>query len=227
MRDDDSPARGGVVHVIDDDEAVRQAVAILLRSGTAAVETHASALRFLEALPSLREDSIRCVLTDVRMPDLDGLELLHRLKARGFRRPVIVMTAHGDVSMAVQAMKSGAADFIEKPFHARDLLASIQALSRRPPSSPARDASAAARLASLSQREREVLGHLLAGMPNKQIARELGLSPRTVEAHRARLMERLGVGSLAEAVRIAVEAELEKEPAASRQAATDAGRQDP
>jgi two-component system, LuxR family, response regulator FixJ len=210
MRDEDRLARvDGVVHVIDDDEAVRQAVTILLRSGNAAVETHASALSFLEALPALREDYIHSVLTDVRMPGIDGLELLQRLKARGFRRPVIVMTAHGDVSMAVQAMKSGALDFIEKPFHARDLLASIQALSRRPLPSSAQDASAAARLALLSQREREVLSHLMAGRPNKLIARELGLSPRTVEAHRARLMERLGVGSLAEAVRIAVEAELE------------------
>jgi two-component system response regulator FixJ len=224
MRDDGCPGRvEGVVHVIDDDEAIRQAVTILLRSVAVAVEAHASALRFLDALPSLREDSIHCVLTDVRMPDLDGLELLQRLRAGGFRRPVIVMTAHGDVSMAVQAMKSGAADFVEKPFRARELLASIQALSLGPlPPSP-REAGAAARLALLSQREREVLSHLMAGKPNKQIARELGLSPRTVEAHRARLMERLGVGSLAEAVRIAVEAELQKAPGALHQLAADPG----
>ena len=222
MRDESRLARvDGVVHVIDDDEAVRQAVTILLRSGTAAVEAHASALGFLETLPSLCEDSIHCVLTDVRMPDLDGLELLHRLKARGFRQPVIVMTAHGDVSMAVQAMKSGAADFIEKPFHARDLLASIRALSRRPLPLSAREASAGARIALLSQREREVLSHLMAGRPNKQIARELGLSPRTVEAHRARLMERLGVGSFAEAVRIAVEAELEEQSREMRHVAIE------
>jgi two-component system response regulator FixJ len=222
MRDKAAPARAeGVVHVIDDDAAVRQAVAMLLRAGAVGVEAHGSALRFLEALPSLREDTIRCVVTDVRMPDIDGLELLRRLKARGFRPPVVVMTAHGDVSMAVQAMKSGAADFVEKPFRARDLLAAIQALSSRPPTSAARDAGAAARLAPLSQREREVLSHLMGGKPNKQIARELGLSPRTVEAHRARLMDRLGVSSLAEAVRIAVEAELEEAGAVRRMADDD------
>jgi two-component system response regulator FixJ len=111
--------------------------------------------------------------------------------------------------MAVQAMKSGAVDYVEKPFRARDLLASLRTLPRQPLPLAAKDAGAAARLALLSRREREVLGRLVAGKPNKEIARELGLSPRTVEAHRARLMERLKVGSLAEAVRIAIEAELD------------------
>jgi two-component system response regulator FixJ len=216
MGDEVSPTRpAGTVHVIDDDEAVRQALAILLRSGGIAAEAHASALGFLEMLPSLREDSILCVLTDVRMPGMDGLELLQRLKARAFGRPIIVMTAHGDVCMAVQAMKAGAADFVEKPFHARDLLASVRALLRQPQPLAAKVPGAAARLALLSPREREVLDRLVAGKQNKQIARELELSPRTVEAHRARMMERLGVSSLAEVVRIAVQAELDQGPPAN------------
>ena len=212
MGEEGSSARvaedGGTVHVIDDDEAVRQALTMLLRSAGIAAETHASGIAFLEMLPSLHENTVRCVVTDVRMPQLDGLELLQRLKARGFQRPVIVMTAHGDVPNAVLAMKAGAADFIEKPFRARDFLAVIGAISAPPASAPAAEDSAAARIASLSPREREVLDLLVLGKANKQIARELGLSHRTVEAHRARLMERLGVGSLAEAVRIAVQAEL-------------------
>lgn len=209
MGQEDCPARtdgAGVVHVIDDDEAVRRGLAILLRSGGIAAETHASALAFLDKLPSLNEGSVLCVITDVRMPGLDGLDLLHRLNALRFRRPVIVMTAHGDVPKAVQAMKAGAADFVEKPFRPQDLLALIEQLSGPP--STAGEEGAAARMASLSPREREVLDRLIAGKPNKQIARELGLSHRTVEVHRARMMERLGVSSLAEAVRIAVEAEL-------------------
>ena len=211
MGDAGSPAQaagaGGTVHIIDDDEAVRRALEVLLRCRGIPAETHASGLAFLEMLGTRREDGIGCVVTDMRMPGVDGLELLQRLKALGFRRPVIVMTAHGDVSTAVVAMKAGAADFIEKPFPARDLLTMIETMlkSSQP---PAGEESAAARIASLSPREREVLDLLVVGKPNKQIARELGLSPRTVEAHRARLMERLGVGSLAEAVRLAVQAEL-------------------
>lgn len=202
----DATGAARTVHVIDDDAAVRRALEILLRSGGIPVETHASAFAFLEALGARRAESVGCVLTDLRMPGLDGLGLLHRLKALGFRRPVIVMTAHGEVSTAVVAMKAGAADFIEKPFRARDLLALIRTMLAAP--QPAAEADAAARIASLSPREREVLDLLVAGKPNKLIARELGLSPRTVEAHRARLMERLGVGSLAEAVRLAVQAEI-------------------
>ena len=151
-----------------------------------------------------------CVLTDVRMPGLDGLELLRQLKQGGFRRPVVVMTAHGDVPMAVRAMKAGAADFVEKPFDDEALLAATEAaLGRRAGHRCRRGGRCREeRIASLSPREREVLDLLVAGKPNKLIARDLGLSPRTVEVHRARLMARLGVGSLAEAVRLAVHAEL-------------------
>ena len=197
------------VHVIDDDEAVRRALAMLFRSAGIPVETHPSGSAFLEALPALREDAVGCVLTDVRMPGLDGLELLRRLKQGGFRRPVVVMTAHGDVAMAVRAMKAGAVDFVEKPFDDEALLAATEAALGTPQASGAAGADdAAERIAALSPREREVLDLLVAGKPNKLIARDLGLSPRTVEVHRARLMARLGVGSLAEAVRLAVHAEL-------------------
>lgn len=197
------------VHVIDDDEAVRRALAMLLRSAGMPFETHASGLAFLDALPILREDSIGCVLMDVRMPGLDGLELLRRLHDRGFWRPVVVMTAHGDISTAVRAMKAGAVDFVEKPFDDRVLLAAIEAALEASQASDAAGVDdATARIAALSPREREVLDLLTAGKPNKHIARDLGLSPRTVEVHRARLMERLGVGSLAEAVRLAMQAEI-------------------
>jgi len=199
----------GAVHVVDDDDAVLRALAMLLRSADVPVETHPSGLAFLDALPRLGDDAVGCLLTDVRMPGLDGLELLRRLRAGGFRRSIVVMTAHGDVPTAVRAMKAGAADFVEKPFDDGALLATVEAAleaSRAPGAAEADDA--AARVAALSPREREVLDLLAAGRSNKAIAQELGLSPRTVEIHRARLMARLGVGSLAEAVRLAVRAEL-------------------
>lgn len=195
------------VHVIDDDEAVRRAVAMLLRSAGLRAETHASGLAFLDALARPEGAPVGCVLTDVRMPGLDGIDLLRRLKERGFRGPVVVMTAHGDISTAVQAMKAGAVDFVEKPFDDEALLAAIgTALDGSVP--PGAAIEAAARITSLSPRERQVLELLTAGKSNKEIARDLGLSSRTVEVHRARLMVHLGVGSLAEAVRLAVQAEL-------------------
>ncbi len=199
--------RRPVVHVIDDDEAVRRAIAMLLRAARIRVEAHPSGLAFLDALASLGDAHAGCVITDVRMPGLDGLELMARLKASGFRGPVIVMTAHGDVSTAVRAMKAGAVDFIEKPFDDDALLATISAALDMSGASGV-TAEAVARVAALSPREREVLDLLILGKPNKAIARDLGLSPRTVEIHRARLMTRLDVGSLAEAVRLAVRAEL-------------------
>ena len=195
------------VHVIDDDEAVRRALAMLLRSAGLRAKTHASGLAFLDALAHPGGDPVGCVLTDVRMPGLDGIELLRRLKERGFGKPVVVMTAHGDVSMAVQAMKAGAVDFVEKPFDDEVLLAAIGAALDRSGSHGVAT-EAAARIASLSPRERQVLALLTAGKSNKEIARDLGLSSRTVEVHRARLMAHLGVGSLAEAVRLAVQAEF-------------------
>ena len=201
--------RSPMVHVTDDDEAVRRAVGMLLRSADIRAEIYPSGTAFLNTLPALAQTSNECVLTDVRMPGLDGIELLRCLKERGFHGPVIVMTAHGDIAMAVRAMKAGAADFVEKPFDDEVLLAALEVV-RGGANKPARagTADAAARIAALSPREREVLDLLIAGKPNKAIARDLGLSPRTVEIHRARLMTRLEVGSLAEAVRLAVQAAL-------------------
>ncbi|CAH2602867.1 Transcriptional regulatory protein FixJ [Rhodovastum atsumiense] len=212
--DEASPApRAPTVHIIDDDEAVLRGIGLLLRSVRIPTVGHLSGLAFLDALPA-QDDVIGCVLTDLRMPGLDGIGLLRRLRERRFRRPVIVMTAHGDISTAVRAMKEGATDFIEKPFDEDILLAAIEAALRARPAAPAEPAPpepeaarAAARIAALSPRERDVLALLVAGKPNKTIAHDLGLSPRTVEVHRARLMARLGVHSLAEAVRLALLAE--------------------
>ena len=203
-----------IVHIVDDDEAVRRAVALLLQSAGWETETHASGLAFLDVLPHLEEAGIGCVLTDVRMPGLDGIALLLHLRRHGFARPIVVMTAHGDVATAVQAMKSGATDFIEKPFDDDPLLDMIDAATQPAGDSAAagivsREAmEAAKRLSALSPREREVLDLLVSGKPNKLVAHQLGISQRTAEVHRARLMERLGVRSLAEAVRLAVNAQL-------------------
>jgi two-component system response regulator FixJ len=203
---EDSVGGSPVVHVIDDDVAVRMAMEMLLHSAGFGVATHPSGFAFLDALATIAEESVGCVVTDLRMPGLDGLQLLHRLKQRRFRQPVIVTTAHGDISTAVKAMKAGAVDFVEKPFDDDVILAAIGAALK--PAAAQRSGAAVSRITELSVREREVLDLLVAGKPNKLIADELGLSPRTVEVHRARLMTRLGVGSLAEAVRIAVRAEL-------------------
>ena len=206
----EAKALRSTVYVIDDDEAVRRAITMLLRSAGIDAETYPSGLAFLDSLPRLGKAIVECVLTDVRMPGLDGIELLHRLKAHDFHRPVVVMTAHGDVSTAVRAMKAGAVDFIEKPFDDAALLATVGRAfeTAAAPEANKNAIEAAARLAALSPREREVLELLMAGKPNKAIARDLGLSPRTVEIHRARLLTRLEVGSLAEAVRLAVQGDL-------------------
>lgn len=221
-------ARPAPVHVVDDEEEVCWGIATLLISAGHKVETHPSGLAFLDALPGLPDGAVGCVLTDVRMPGLDGLQLLGCLRKRGFSRPVVVMTAHGDISMAVRAMKAGAFDFVEKPFGDEALLAIVAAAldgpgtgreaaaARSPATSPTTShgrmrpmvAEAAARLAALSPREREVLALSMEGKPGKIVAFELGISPRTVEVHRTRLMARLQVGSLVEAARLAVWAEL-------------------
>ena len=213
-----------VVHVIDDDAAMRDSLAFLLETAGLKARTYESAPAFLEAVAGAEPG---CVLTDVRMPEVDGLELLRRLGAtRGpaSGRPVLVMTAHGDVAMAVRAMKAGAFDFIEKPFDDAVLLSAVRAALAVPspghgePAPPDRPelAEAAVRIATLSPREREVLDLAMEGKPSKVIAHELGISPRTVEVHRLRLMARLGVGSLAEAVRLAVWADLGNGEASAR-----------
>jgi two-component system, LuxR family, response regulator FixJ len=195
-----------LVHVVDDDTAVRDSLRLLLESADLSVRTYDSATAFLAALPNL---GVGCVLTDVRMPGLDGLELQRRLAQLGVRMPVIIMTGHGDVPIAVEALKAGAADFLEKPFDDAHLLAAVSsalAASRREGEAAAAMADIAARLASLTPREREVLDRLVVGQPNKTIAYELGSSPRTVEVHRARVMEKMGARSLPELVRMAIAA---------------------
>ena len=191
-----------VVHVIDDDEAVRHSLVFLLASSGIAVRAYESAAGFLDALAAVQPG---CVLTDVRMPGMSGLDLQRELLARRIALPVIVMTGHGDVQLAVQAMKAGAVDFIEKPFSDDAILAAIRAALVR----FARDAEqngavsmVEARLRTLTAREREVLDGLAAGLPNKTIAYDLAISARTVEVHRANLMTKMGAASLPELIRM-------------------------
>jgi two-component system response regulator FixJ len=193
-----------VVHVIDDDAAVRQSLAFLLSTAGLAVRVHVSAVDFLKVLPEIQGG---CIVTDIRMPEMDGLELQRRLRELKAGLPVIVMTGHGDVPLAVEAMKAGAIDFIEKPFDDEILLSAIRsALSRH-----AKDSEREARLAvvrdrmkTLSEREQEVLERLVAGKPNKVIAHELGLSARTIEVYRANVMTKMQADSLSELVRMAL-----------------------
>jgi len=194
-----------VVHLIDDDEHVRRALAFLLGTAGFAVRVYDSASTFLEKYGDKPEG---CVVSDVRMPGMDGLQLLRKLKEIDSGTPVIVMTGHADVALAVEAMKAGAVDFIEKPFPDETLIQAIEmALARRDKMLPAADAGQIrARLASLTQREREVLDGLLAGHPNKTIAYDLGLSPRTVEVHRANVMTKMAASSLSELVRMTLSA---------------------
>lgn len=194
------------VHIVDDDLAVRQSLAFLLATDGLAVQVHDSATAFLAA----GTDRVGCIVTDVRMPDIDGVELLHRLRQRGRMPPVIVMTGHADVALAVEAMKAGAVDFIEKPFDDDVLLASIRSALARADRARTRDAegdAVRARLTALSERERQVLEGLVAGKANKVIGLDLGISPRTVEIYRANVMSKLQAGSLSELVRMALIAE--------------------
>jgi two-component system response regulator FixJ len=204
------PIRSGdVVHVVDDDEAVRGSLRFLLEAAGFAVRTHATAEAFLRAVEA--EEPIGCVLTDLRMPGLGGLELQAQLLADRRRIPVIVITGHGDVPSAVRAMKEGALDFLEKPFDDEQLLATVcRALEAGRAMQAASQAAAAAasRLATLTRREREVLEGMVAGQASKTIARDLGASPRTIEVHRIRVMEKLQVRSLPELVRLVQAAKL-------------------
>jgi two-component system response regulator FixJ len=202
------------IHIVDDDAPVRRSLERLLDSAGFASISYVTPRAFLDAAQSLPEG---CILLDVRMPDLDGLQVQATLGELGCAMPVIVMTGQGDVQTAVRAMKAGAVDFIEKPFNDEVLLAAIRsALTRSGHSDSDREAiEAAERLAMLSPREREVLDALMAGHQNKVIAFDLSISVRTVEVHRARMMHRLGVRQLAEAIRLAVLAKLAR-PDATR-----------
>ena len=203
-------AEAPLVHIVDDDASVRDSLMVLLESAGYAVRAYNSAVAFLQAAS---DRTAGCVLTDVQMPELNGLELQRRMSEQGIRLPVIVMTGHGDVPIAVEAMKAGAADFLEKPFGDEQLLTAVSgavAINRRVRDEAAAVADTMRRLATLTPREREVLGHLVAGQPNKTIAYDLGSSPRTVEVHRARVMEKMGARSLPELVRMTIAAEHAK-----------------
>jgi two-component system, LuxR family, response regulator FixJ len=198
------PSETATVHIIDDDDALRESLAFLLGTARIKVATHASAAAFMEAIPGAR---LSCVITDMRMPGMSGIELLKRLREMKIEVPVIVITGHGDVPLAVEAMKIGAIDFLEKPFDDEVLLASVRAAIERQGGEIKRNAERAeieGKLAALSNRERDVLGGLVAGRANKQIAFDLGISPRTVEIYRANLMNKMQAGSLSDLVRMAL-----------------------
>jgi len=195
----------GVVHVVDDDEAVRESLGFLLDTEGFEVRTYESALALLDRRQDLEPG---CIITDVRMPQMSGLELIARLKALGADLPVIVMTGHGDVPLAVEAMKAGVVDFIEKPFDDEAMLLAVRtALDRARKAGGEEDAHTQEirrRRESLSARETEVLEGLVAGKPNKVIAYDLGISPRTVEVYRANVMTKMQAASLSELVRMAL-----------------------
>lgn len=191
-----------VIHIVDDEEPVRNSLAFLLSGAGFAVRVHDSAARFLDVAAEI---SNGCLITDLRMPEIDGLELLRRLKAADAMLPTIVVTGHGDVRMAVEAMKNGALDFLEKPFSDEVLIDAItraagQAVERR--QSESNLELVRQRVDSLSDRERQVLQGVVEGLPNKAIALELGISPRTVEVYRASLMGKMQARSLPELVRM-------------------------
>jgi two-component system response regulator FixJ len=197
-------AHRGKVYVIDDDEAMRDSLDFLLGSADFQVSLFDSALNFLDALSTI---DFGCVVSDVRMPGIDGIELLKRLKTGASRFPVVIMTGHGDVPLAVEAMKLGAADFLEKPFEDDRLIGMIEAaLGQAEPGvrSEAATLEIQSRIASLSPRERQVMDGLVAGLSNKLIAREYDISPRTIEVYRANVMTKMQAASLSELVRLAM-----------------------
>jgi two-component system response regulator FixJ len=195
---------GATIHIIDDDPSVRESLALLVSAEGHVCHTYFSAQAFLDAIDN---DATGCVVTDVHMPGMSGLDLLKTMKERRVFMPVIAMSAHGDVPMAITAMKRGAVDFLAKPFDGGALLTSIRAALTRGNGEPASDAEMQIpqeKLASLSKREKEVLAGLLKGQPNKYIAHELGLSLRTVEVHRAKVMAKTQATSLVELVKMAL-----------------------
>lgn len=195
------PPADRLVFIVDDDEAVRDSLELLLESAGHAVQAFEGAPQALEAC---RGRLPACIVTDVRMPEMDGLEFQEKLAAAGMHVPVIVMTGHADVPLAVRAMKAGAVDFIEKPFGDDAIIASIETAMKR--TVRASDPELASRLGSLTAREREVLDLLVIGHPNKVIAHRLDISPRTVEIHRAHVMDKMKAKSLPELVRTAMQA---------------------
>ena len=202
------PDRTRTVHIVDDDQAIRQSVGFLLRKAGYPVETYPDGTHFLKAVTRATPG---CVLLDVRMPDIDGLEVQATLAQRGIALPVIMLTGHGDVVLAVRAIKAGAEEFLEKPFERGVRIAAIDAaLARAARNGRAEVAAADAviRLAALTPRERDVLDGMILGRPNKLIAFDLAIATRTVEVHRANLMEKLSARSLSDVLRIAFSAGL-------------------
>lgn len=198
-----------LVHIVDDEDSVRRSASFMLRTSGFDTRTYQSGVEFLK---DAKHADPGCVLLDVRMPEMDGLEVQRTMNERGISLPVIVLTGHGDISIAVQAMKAGAVDFLEKPFEKAQLLNALEVgfarLDRREGTvTSAHDAGV--RIAALTAREQDVLRGLARGHPNKTIAYDLGISPRTVEVHRANLMAKLEVRSLSEALRLAFAAGLE------------------
>ncbi len=193
-----------VVHIVDDEEPVRKSLAFLLTMAGFTIRVHDSASSFLAAAKTINQ---ACLITDLRMPDMSGVELLKRLKETGASIPAIVITGHGDVPMAVAVMKAGAVDFIEKPFEDEMLVEAIKRAASRleENSTPMVDtATLRTRLDSLSERERQVLSAVVAGLPNKTIGFDLGISPRTVEVHRANIMSKMQAKNLPELVRMSI-----------------------
>ena len=196
----------GKVYVIDDDAAMRDSLNFLLESADFSVVLFETAQNFLDALPGL---AFGCVVSDVRMPGIDGIELLKRMKAGHSVFPILIMTGHGDVPLAVEAMKLGAVDFLEKPFEDDRLIGMIDAAIRQAEPSARNEAvthDIAARVATLSPRERQVMDGLIAGLSNKLIARDYDISPRTIEVYRANVMTKMQANSLSELVRLAMRA---------------------
>lgn len=189
-----------VVHIIDDDEAVRQSLSFLFAMSGVPACAYDGPSAFLAAAGDLADG---CIVTDVRMPEMNGLELMRRVRGLGVRLPVIVMTGHGDVPLAVEAMKAGAIDFLEKPFSDEALLAAVRTALAPHDSG---DVELRGRVEDLSARERQVLDGLVQGHANKVIARELGISDRTVEIYRAKVMSKMGAESFAELIRLALKA---------------------
>jgi two-component system, LuxR family, response regulator FixJ len=203
MTSDDKP----LIYLVDDDDAIRRSAGFMLKTSGYRVETYASGVEFLNNARNLEPG---CILLDIRMPGMDGLEVQQALANKGITLPVIIMTGHGDVGSAVKAMKAGAVEFIEKPFEKSVLLSAIeQGFNRLDRAGKSQELAleAETRLQALSPRELDVLRGLADGLPNKSIAYALGISPRTVEIHRARMMDKLAVRNLSEALRIAFAAE--------------------
>lgn len=199
-----------LIHVVDDDEGVRRSLAFMLKHADYRVEVHGSGVAFLKSAKTMERG---CVLLDVRMPDMDGLQIQQEMAKSGIDMPVVILTGHGDIAVAVKAMRAGAVNFIEKPYEKAVLLHAIEEAFERLDRAHDREMradEARVRLASLTGRERDVLNGLVAGYPNKTIAFDLGISSRTVEIYRANMMEKLRVRSLSEALRIAFIAEQDE-----------------